>query len=185
MSLKIILGVVIATIIGLIIMQIIDPNIIGSIFNTSETTDTDDTSTDGTGSFSITGYVVNPGKYNLTIEGASMEDLINSAGGATSNADDRCYYLDATILENESYYIPTKYDVTNVCGSDEIEKVNINSDNSSKLQEISGIGSVIADAIIDYRETNGLFYTLEGLLNVSGIGNSKFTQIKDYVILHE
>ena len=56
---------------------------------------------------------------------------------------------------------------------------------SEELQKISGIGSVIADAIINYRTDNGLYYTLESLMDVQGIGNSKFTQIKNYVILHE
>ena len=53
------------------------------------------------------------------------------------------------------------------------------------MQTISGIGSVLGNAIVEYRESNGIFYTIEGLMNVPGIGNSKFTQIKDYVILHE
>jgi competence protein ComEA len=187
MTLKIILGVVIATIIGLVVFQFIDPNMSNSLFGTKDSTEENTTTVDdeSSASFTIDGYVVNPGKYLLTMDGATMEDLINAAGGVTSEADDRCYYLEAEITKNESYYIPTKYDVTNVCGSDVISKVNVNTDNSEKLQTISGIGSIIAEAIINYRSTNGLFYTLEGLMNVQGIGNSKFTQIKNYVILHE
>jgi len=188
MVLKVILGVVIVTIIGLVVMQIIDPNVGGKIFGTQETEDPNTTTEeeeDGKGSFTINGNVVNPGKYLLTADGAKMEDLINAAGGVNSNADDRCFYFEATITPNETYYISTKFDVTDVCGDDEIEKVNINIDDSEALQTISGLGSVIADAIVKYRNENGLYYTIESLMNVSGIGNSKFAQIKDYVILHE
>jgi competence protein ComEA len=188
MVLKVILGVVIVTIIGLVVMQIIDPNVGGKIFGTQETEDPNTTTEeeeDGKGSFTINGNVVNPGKYLLTADGAKMEDLINAAGGVNSNADDRCFYLEATITPNEKYYISTKFDITDVCGDDEIEKVNINIDDSEALQTISGLGSVIADAIVKYRNENGLYYTIESLMNVSGIGNSKFAQIKDYVILHE
>jgi len=188
MTLKIILGVVLATIIGLVVFQFIDPNLSSSLFGTKDSTDDNTTTIDedeDTFSFTIDGYVVNPGKYLLKMEEPTLEDLISAAGGVTSDADKRCYYLEAAIKENETYYIPTKFDVTNVCGSDIIEKVNVNSDSSEELQQISGIGSVIADAIINYRTDNGLFYTLESLMEVQGIGNSKFTQIKNFVILHE
>jgi len=188
MTLKIILGVVIATIIGLVVLQFIDPNLSNSLFGTKSTDSTNTTTIDDdetTASFSVNGYVVNPGKYLLTFEGVTMENLLNAAGGVTKEADERCYYLEAGIEKNASYYIPTKYDVSNICGSDELTKVNVNTDNATILQTISGIGSTIADAIVNYRSINGNFYTLEGLLNVTGIGNSKFTQIKNYVILHE
>jgi len=188
MTLKIILGVVIATIIGLVVLQFIDPNMSNSLFGTKSNDETNTTTVDEddtTASFTINGYVVNPGKYLLTFEGATMEDLINAAGGVTKEADERCYYLEASIEKDENYYIPTKYDVSNICGSDEITKVNVNTDNEEALQTISGIGSTIAEAIVNYRSINGNFYTLESLLNVTGIGNSKFTQIKNYVILHE
>lgn len=114
-----------------------------------------------------------------------MSDLINAAGGVTSNADDRCYYLEAELTANETYYISAKFDVTDVCGDDEISKVNINIDDEEALQSISGIGSVISEAIVEYRETNGIYYTIESLKNVKGVGNSTFEKIKDYVILHE
>lgn len=186
--LKIILGVVIVTIIGIIVMQFVDPNLSNSLFPTQETDDPnsiDYNDDEDKGAFTIKGNVVNPGKYLLNKDGAAMSDLINAAGGVTSNADDRCYYLEAKIEVEQSYYIPTKFDITDVCGDDEIKKVNINIDDSETLQTISGIGNVLSDAIVEYRDVNGLFYTIESLKNVKGVGNSKFEQIKDYVILHE
>ena len=188
--LKIILAVVVVTIIGLVVLQFVDPNMGNSIFNTQQSDDSNTTTYDGdeddeTGAFTIKGNVVNPGKYLLTLDGTTMQDLINAAGGVTSNADDRCYYLEATLTANESYYISSKLDVTDVCGDDEIKKVNINIDDAEALQGISGIGSAISEAIVEYRETNGIYYTIETLKNVTGVGNSTFEKIKDYVILHE
>ena len=50
--------------------------------------------------------------------------------------------------------------------------------------KINGIGASTAQAIIDYRNENGDFTCLEDLLKVSGIGNSTFEKIKDYVTLY-
>ena len=188
--LKIILAVVVVTIIGLVVMQFVDPNMGNSIFNTQQSDDSNTTSytdedDDEKGAFTIKGNVVNPGKYLLTMEGTTMSDLINAAGGVTSNADDRCYYLEATLTANETYYISNKFDVTDVCGDDVISKVNINVDEVETLQNISGIGSALSEAIVEYRNSNGMYYTIEAIKNVKGVGNSKFEQIKDYIILHE
>lgn len=181
------MGVIVATFIGLIALQFIDPNMSNNLFGTKETNEKNElVEEDGeTGSFSINGSVVNPGTYKLKMDGVTMEDLITASGGTNSSADNRCFYLDSKIKNNESYYIPTRYDATDVCGNDELKKVNVNADSVDVLQTISGIGTVLADSIVKYRETNGLYYTIESLMNVSGIGNSKFSQIKDYVILHE
>lgn len=181
---KIIIGVVIVTIVGLVVMQFIDPNsnlyVFGNSSNSTSSTDNDDSAY-----YTVSGNVINPGKYLLTIDGCTMEDLISAAGGLSSAADERAFYYEAEINQGESYYIPTKYDNANICGSELLTKVNINSDTVENLQKISGIGLVIADAIVDYREANGDFYTIEAIKKVNGIGNSKFAQIKDYIILHE
>ena len=179
---KIMIIVIVATLVGLVVLQFIDPNSNISLLNP---TTSDDDSDDTTGSFTIKGYVVNPGTYLLSYTNTTMEDLISAAGGVTSYADSRAYFLEAELTPNNTYYISTKYDTTDVCGSDEIKKVNVNSDDEDELQEISGIGATIAESIINYRDNNGYFYTIEDLLNVSGIGSSKFSLIKDHVILHE
>jgi len=186
MAFKIILGVVVATLIGLVVMQFIDPKMSSNIFGNQLIDDGEnDDSDDVTGSFTIQGNVVNPGKYRLKKEGVRMEDLITSAGGVNNVADNRCYYLEATIKENDTYYIPSKYDETDVCGNSQINKVNVNNCKSDDLLLISGVGKVLSEAIVNYREEKGLFYTIEALMNVAGIGNSKFVQIRDYVMLHE
>lgn len=62
-------------------------------------------------------------------------------------------------------------------------KVSINRGTIDELQTLTGIGLTKAQAIIDYRTTNGNFTKLEDLLNVSGIGTSTYDKIKDYITL--
>ena len=57
-------------------------------------------------------------------------------------------------------------------------KLDINTATRQQLQMLPGVGEVLAQRIIDYREENGDFESIEELMNVSGIGEAKFTAIK-------
>ncbi len=59
--------------------------------------------------------------------------------------------------------------------------ININTADASELATLDGIGPVTAERIIEYREKNGNFESIEDLDNVSGIGNSIITKIRDYI----
>ena len=50
-----------------------------------------------------------------------------------------------------------------------------------ELQNINGVGEAKAKSIIEYREENGLFTTIEDIKNVPGIGDSLFEKIKAYI----
>ena len=60
-------------------------------------------------------------------------------------------------------------------------KININTADMDELQKIPGIGAVLAQRIIDYRDANGPFETVSELTNVSGIGLDRLIQISDYI----
>ena len=59
--------------------------------------------------------------------------------------------------------------------------VNINTATLDQLDSLPGIGPALAQRIIDYREKHGAFRSIQDLLNVSGIGDKKFADIKSRV----
>ena len=60
-------------------------------------------------------------------------------------------------------------------------KMDINTATVQQLQLLPGIGEAIAQRIVDYRTEHGSFTTIEGLMNVSGIGEKKFEALRDYI----
>ncbi len=64
-----------------------------------------------------------------------------------------------------------------------IDKVNINTATQTELETLPGIGPSLALKIINYRKENGNFSNIEEIKNVSGIGDSKFEDIKSYIFV--
>ena len=63
-------------------------------------------------------------------------------------------------------------------------KININTATQTELETLSGIGASTALKIINYRKENGNFSSIEDIKNVSGIGESKYSSIKDSITVN-
>ena len=61
------------------------------------------------------------------------------------------------------------------------ERVNLNTADAAALESLEGIGPVLAERIIEYRETQGEFKKIEDITKVRGIGASVFEDIRDYI----
>ena len=59
--------------------------------------------------------------------------------------------------------------------------VNINTATQTELESLPGIGASLALKIINYRKENGKFSSIDEIKNVSGIGESKFEDLKKYI----
>ena len=173
---KILIGVVVAAFVVIIGFLVIDPDL------NSNNTNSIAQIVDGN-RYTIEGEVVKPGTYVLS-DSITMADLIEAAGGVKSTADDLSYFDFAPIKSGTTYYIAGKYDETDICSKTEIVKVNINEDDAQTLMSVNGITTSIASSIVSYRTENGIFDTLEELMEVYGIGNATYHKIRSYVILH-
>lgn len=130
----------------------------------------------------IKGEVNNPGVFEAT-PGERVHDMIQRAGGFTNEADQAQVNLAQKVHDEMSIIVPTTGDVIENVSNNEIgsEKVHLNSASKEEIETLSGIGPSKAEAIITYREENGLFQSLEDLLNVSGIGEKTIEQLQDSI----
>lgn len=62
-------------------------------------------------------------------------------------------------------------------------KININTATAEELSALQGIGETLSVRIIEYREEHGDFSSIEEIMKVNGIGESKFLSIKDYITI--
>ena len=108
-------------------------------------------------------------------------DLIYEAGGVTVNADITKIDWSIRLCLGASIYIPSNTEEFVVNESEENSLININTANLDLLMSLPGIGEIIGQRIIDYRGNNGGFDTIEEIINVSGIKDSIYEEIKEYI----
>jgi competence protein ComEA len=139
----------------------------------------------------VKGQVRNPGIVTLE-EGKRVYDAIEYAGGITENGNLDAINLAAYLKDGQCIYVPEKgenLDNKEIMISQQISEqtgrmININTANEQELMELPGIGPATAKKIIDFRSTNNGFASIEDIMNVSGIGEKKFQQIKDLISIH-
>lgn len=135
----------------------------------------------------VVGEVKSPGVYTL-MEGDRVLQLISKAGGLTASADAISINLAQIVSDQMKIVVMKKGAVTSsqTSGSSSQNndgKISINSADKEQLKTIPGIGDVTAQKIIDYREKNGGFKSIDELKKIDRIGDKTYDKLKDYFIL--
>ena len=136
----------------------------------------------------VSGEVLNQRVVEIE-KGKRLIDAVEICGGLTENADLNAVNL-ALVLEEEGHYIIPAIGDTNVDNATNLNQmnsssnlVNINSADIEILKTLPGVGDVLGQRILDKREELGKFTSIDQLNDVSGIGDKKFSDIKDKVTI--
>jgi competence protein ComEA len=135
----------------------------------------------------VKGAVHSPGVYSLPA-GARIGDAIQVAGGPTDEADLTSVNLAQKIADGAMVAVPTKNERSSQAGSNKTTytsegKININTATVEQLDALDGIGSTRAKAIVQYRDQNGPFQSVDDLLKVKGFGPKLLETIKDRLVV--
>ena len=132
----------------------------------------------------ITGAVNEPETLYTLAPGSRVQDAIDAAGGTTDSADLSRVNLAAFLRDGDQVHVPSL---------DEVEAeaelptpsggtvIHINTATVEELDTLPGVGPALAQAIIDYRETNGDFTSMEDLDAVSGIGPALLAGLEELI----
>jgi competence protein ComEA len=146
----------------------------------------------------VAGAVQSPGVYRLSL-GARVERAIEKAGGATERADIHQLNLAAKVSDGQRIYVPESRQLpspsvdvkqtlshspaSNPLIPEQKSLINPNVAALEQLQTLPRIGPVIAQRIIEYRETHGSFSSADDLAKVRGIGDKTLERIRHLVVI--
>lgn len=125
----------------------------------------------------ISGEVVHPGVYSVDV-GVRLFEVVEMAGGFTKDADHSSVNLARVVVDGEQVLI------TSGSSSEETDSlIHLNRASAAELDALPGIGPTLSQRIVDWREANGSFKSVEDLRNVAGIGDRLFAGIRTLVVL--
>lgn len=136
----------------------------------------------------LLGAVARPGLYELR-DGARAVDAVAAAGGFTADADRTQLNLARFVSDGEQIVVPVvgaapvaAPGAPGTTGPGSVGgKVNINTADATALETLPRVGPAMAARIIDWRETNGRFASVDDLRAVTGIGEKTFAALRDLV----
>lgn len=142
----------------------------------------------------ISGEVNYDGMFEFNI-GITLKEVLDKIGGLTEDADISKLDLDQILTDKQKIIIPSQiqdeeveYDEDEEYNDIESEEnveieeneeflININTATIDELTKLDGIGTATAEKILEYRESNE-FESIEDIMEVSGIGETKFENIR-------
>ena len=145
----------------------------------------------------VNGAVAVPAVYQLPPD-SIVAAAVEKAGGFAANANTAVVNLAQPLRDGAQVYVPTHAEVTTqpaggvhlssvteAAADREAVLISLNTADVETLQTLPGIGPSLAQAIVDYREEEGPFDTIESVMHVPGIGQAKFEQIRAYITVEE
>lgn len=134
----------------------------------------------------VAGQVTNPGVYELR-EDSRVTDAISAAGGPLEGADGNALNLAAVVADGQKITLmkPGETPPSEGPGQGSAEspggKINLNTATQAQLEDLPGVGPVLAARVLSHRQTKGRFTSPRQLLEVSGFGLKKFDGLKDLI----
>ena len=127
----------------------------------------------------VTGAIQSPGLYKLSSV-STVGDVIKGAGGALPYGDVESINLAETVTGGQHIHIKFNFH-----GNPESllrnQKININTATIKELDSLPGIGPTMAKRIEEYRQSKGVFTSIEDIKHVKGIGDGLFKKIRDKI----
>lgn len=142
----------------------------------------------------VDGAVASPGVYELAIASPRVRDAVDAAGGLAQGADTSSMNLALPLGDGQKVHVPFEGEAAGAeadsSGGDAVVGsasssmpllININSATAEELDSLPGVGPSTAAAIVEDRDANGPFSSVEDLMRVSGIGEKKFAKLRDHI----
>lgn len=136
----------------------------------------------------VIGAVMQPGMYALP-EGARVAAAVNAAGGLAPTADREQMNLAAVVHDGEQVRVPKVGDAAGAHATNAASAgthaalVNINTADAAALEALPGVGPATAKAIVQYRDANGPFTSLDELANVPRLGTATIDKFRDQITI--
>ncbi|WP_077214041.1 helix-hairpin-helix domain-containing protein [Bacillus dakarensis] len=138
----------------------------------------------------VKGAVASPGVYIAEV-GERVVDVIEKAGGLTETANAAVINFAMRVTDEMVLYVPEKGEeleiegqanpVVSQGGGPQSDKINLNKATQAELETLPGIGPAKSQLILEYRDQNGSFKTIEDIMEISGFGEKTFEKLKDLI----
>ena len=129
----------------------------------------------------VSGAVSAPGLYVLH-DGARVVDAVAAAGGFAAGADETAVNLARPVSDGEQLHVPVIGAAAAPPPTDGGDgRVNLNTADAAALDTLPRIGPAMAARIIEWRDANGRFTSVEDLLSVPGIGDKMLETLRALV----